>query len=203
MIITIDLDGVVFDLNKIIKDIFIKYNLEYFTPKTWTFDGYPENIKQEIYKSFKTDAVVNTPLIDNKIRNTIYTLNLESSIYFVSSRFKDLHKPTIERMLNEFPFLDNSQILLTDNQSKTPILKQLKSNLHIDDSPSVIQECLDNKINCIMISNEDSEYNKHLKNKVFHTSSLNNVIDYLYSFYKAEYLPNFHLAVQDTFIKNH
>lgn len=203
MIITIDLDGVIFDLNQINRYVFKENNLDYISPKSWDMNEYPNHIRNEIYKRFKTNDVANTPIINNKIRDTLYVLNLENSIYFVSSRFKELHKPTIERMLYEFPFLDNSQIILTDNQSKIPILKHMKSDLHIDDSPYVIQECLNNEVNCIMISNGETQYNHSLRNKVFHMKSLDNIKDYLYSFYKDEYLPNFNLAIRDMFIKNH
>ena len=68
-------------------------------------------------------------------------------------------------------YIPSENIHITDFD-KVQLAKFLKLDVIFDDSPIVIQNCLDNNIPCVMISTPVTPYNHHLRNKVEHYTSL-------------------------------
>lgn len=178
-VISIDIDDVIQDLNLLIREVCKLNNFDYIPVQTWTFDEYPDYMRKRFYETFHTEKVVHTPFVNNKIKNVINWINENYELHIVSSRSNIIHQSTIEKFAKEFPNILSERIHLVDGGSKIPVLKEINSILHIDDSPKVIQECLDNNINCMMISNENTLYNHSLRNSTMHIKSLDHIDQYL------------------------
>ena len=55
---------------------------------------------------------------------------------------------------------------------KSDILKDLQPDIHFDDSPYVVRGCLEKNVNVVMISNNSTLYNHHLRPFVEHYTNL-------------------------------
>jgi hypothetical protein len=61
---------------------------------------------------------------------------------------------------------------LIHSKPKLDALKEYKIDLCFDDAPHVISDCIANNIDVVMISNDDTPYNHHLRDSVEHYSDL-------------------------------
>ncbi len=57
-------------------------------------------------------------------------------------------------------------------QPKVEVLKEIGTELHFDDSPNVVGDCLREGVNIAMISNDTTLYNHYLRNRVQHYTDL-------------------------------
>ena len=60
--------------------------------------------------------------------------------------------------------MDN--IIDVNGHTKIKAIKENGIDLVIDDSPIVVEECLDAGIDCVMISNSKTLYNHYLRDKI-------------------------------------
>lgn len=56
--------------------------------------------------------------------------------------------------------------------AKIDVLKEIKTDLHFDDGPHVVSDCIRHGVNIAMISNPNTLYNHHLRDKVKYYSDL-------------------------------
>ena len=67
------------------------------------------------------------------------------------------------KMLIEFPEFFTIDRLFFSKNKKSSILKYMDLETHFDDSPEVIEDLKNNKVNYTMISNDDTLYNHDLR----------------------------------------
>lgn len=173
MIITIDLDNTLLNSHETFKTFCDKYNYPLYLPiKDWHFNDQTPETKHFLNEAIVSDKISET-LFDGKIWNKkipriLEILSEKHTIYFISSRSTNMqHKTKIQLLENNIK-LAKIKVLCTGNISKIDTLKAFKTNLHIDDAPNIIEECISNNIPHIMYSNEMTPYNHHLRSKANH-----------------------------------
>lgn len=85
-------------------------------------------------------------------------------IVLITARGKLLTKPTIEMVNRLFPEITDINFVEMD-QSKIDIMKSKSIDIWIDDAPHGVMDALKEKIPTIMVSNNYTKYNWHVRNK--------------------------------------
>lgn len=176
--IAIDLDNTIFNVEPIYKNGF--KNLIYYPPQTWDlFKCYPKKIALEIIESFKNGDLFKCKPFYDDYPELIRDLRYKYKLYYVTTRqsaqdpviFNGKQIPSV--VYNTYKQLtynciksELSDIIISKDQDKIDSFKRLDVNCVIDDSPIVIEKCLENKIDCVMISDDNMHYNHYLRNKV-------------------------------------
>ena len=185
MIIGLDLDNTVFNAEPIFKMGF-KYfhNYKYYLPQDHNlYNCYPKEVADKIMEYFKTKPGYDTKPFNPRYSWLIWEWQQKYDLKVITSRTTDYgdcyffgdivrKKVSFARMwtyeqLEKYGMrvpMDN--IIDLNAQTKIDAIKEQKVDLMIDDSPIVIQECIDNGIDCIMISTAKTPYNQHLRPKV-------------------------------------
>lgn len=185
MNIGIDLDNCVFDLEPLYKQAFNHTQYSYTRPKKWDiYEEYPKEIADYLLKIFASDAIFYTPLLNQKIPYVLNKLNNIHNVQVITARLGNNkiininnHKQSLltykthEQLKRSNIHIQSSNINVTQ-KSKINTIKKHKIDIMFDDSPHIIEECLTNNINCVMISNEKTLYNHYLRNKVKYYSDL-------------------------------
>lgn len=170
MRIGFDLDNTLLD-TKILKYVFEKNNMRYYPAINWDMSNYPDNIRQEIFKLFKSDMMIHKNTLPFAVE-LIKKLKAEGhKIVVITARDKSLEKKTIELVHELF---DVKCLVVGLHDSKLDLLEHYEIDLWIDDSPR-IEEYFEAGISCIMISNEDTLYNHHLRNKIEWVDSVESI----------------------------
>ena len=176
MKIGIDLDAVLFDISVIFKEANESLGIEYIPPDVWSMDCYTADVKMEIFRRLKDpEHVGNMPLTEPLIDLVEHFYNWKKEghdLYIVSSRYRECHHITRTLCEYMFPMMDDIHLV---TESKKDKLIELDIDVHIDDGPHVVEECIQNEIPIIMISNEKTPYNYYLRDKVSHTYSILNI----------------------------
>jgi len=182
--ISLDLDNTVFDLEPVYKmgfKAFPKY--KYTRPTAWAlYECYPKDVSDKILEYFKTIENYKTPIIDIRYPKLIHKWQQKHNIKVITSRrsnepdlyfFGDIVRKkvswvryqTYEQIWRAGMYFEMDNIIQTTTHSKIDTIKENNIDLVIDDSPIVIEECLDAGIDCIMISNSKTLYNHYLRDK--------------------------------------
>jgi len=165
MYIGVDLDDTLFDLNT---PIFKRINEEFGTSyknnaiQDWDLSTFPSEIRKRIFECYK-DASIMGQLIPfiwsgDKIREW---KKQDHDVYTITSRCRELVYPTIA-MVNRHFGHDIDSVPVTEGP-KTEYFKHFELDVWIDDSPHGVQESLDLGIRTIMISNDETKYNHHMR----------------------------------------
>lgn len=174
MRITFDLDSVIFDLNALMKIAFQERGQKYVYPKSWDMNRcYSPEIAARMYELFQDDRLYQTPLLDTKMPYILNSLMQRPGweVLFVTER-------VLKQPEKSYMQLKNAGINCTYEQIydqigfKSDILKDIKPDIHFDDSPVVVKGCLKKNVPVVMISNKTTPYNYYLRNQVEHYSSL-------------------------------
>lgn len=166
MIIGLDLDGVIFDVNKVIEMIHIENGFNYIPAPIWSIkESFPKELVSKIYDAFNS--------IDRMVDNVPLTLPQTAINFWVNKRLQEGHEvhtvsnrslhiaeATKVKVKELIPNISSVNII---QGSKINTLKELKVDVMIDDSPIVINECILNGIGTIMISNNKTLYNHNLR----------------------------------------
>lgn len=174
MNISFDLDNVIFNMEPIYQKAFDGTGLTYYKPKFWNVrDCYPEQVANNLIKLFGDDMLYQMKVIDDELP---YIINKVLSMKgfdtsFVTERLKKQPLKTHNQLLRNGIICSREQVY-DEYPPKIEVLKKIKSDLHFDDSPNVVEDCLRNGVDIIMISNDDTLYNHHLRSKVEHYNSL-------------------------------
>ena len=184
--ISIDLDWTLFDLEPIIKSAFKGSREKYTRQKFFLIqDCYSPEIVKKLERLLNSKLFYETPLLDQKIPDILnrvyfsgqYNVNYvtDRSLYSLDEYFlenqtinegleKNLDK-TIKQLINsKIPC--NKENVFELKMRKIEVLKKIKSELHFDDAPHIIESCQKNGIPCVMISNDKTLYNHFLRDKV-------------------------------------
>lgn len=184
-VLGLDLDNTVFDAEPIYKMGFAYFHkYKYFRPPVWyIYDCYPKEVADKIIEYFKTKPGYDTKPFNPKYSWLLWEWQQKYDLKIITSRSTDYgtcyffgdivrKKVTFARawtydQLEKYHMrvpMDN--IIDLGTHTKLEAIKEQKVDLMIDDSPIVIEECLDNGIDCAMVSNAKTPYNHYLRNKV-------------------------------------
>lgn len=168
MKISFDLDSVIFD----IKPLYIQANqelgFEYKKPWHWDIDKcYPANVTARLFELFKDDVLYKMPLISAEYSTILNNLlqDPEYQVFFVTQRCLQQPQKSFQQLLGAGINCRYDQVY-DKPQPKVEVLKEIQTDLHFDDSPIVVSNCLRDGINIAMISNNDTLYNHYLRNYV-------------------------------------
>lgn len=174
MKVSFDLDSVIFDLNALMSRAFTGSGQKYTYPTNWNiYACYSADIAQKMECLFRDDYLYQTPLLDKKMPEILNSLmkRPDLEVCFVTER-------RTKQPLKTFNQLKSAGINCSFNQvydqegAKADILKQINTDLHFDDSPIVVKGCLEQHVPIVMISNNTTPYNYHLRNRVEHYVNL-------------------------------
>lgn len=174
MKISFDLDSVIFDIEPLYIQANREFGVEYKRAWHWDIDKcYPANVTARLLELFKDDSLYTMPLISQE-----YPLILNSILrdpryetFFVTQR-------RLQQPEKSFAQLRNAGINCTfaqvydKKQPKVEVLKEIGTDLHFDDGPHVVGDCLREGVNIAMISNDSTMYNHYLRDRVEHYKDL-------------------------------
>lgn len=191
MNIGLDLDNCVFDLDPLYQQAFYNTQYTYSIPSTYdVYKCYPKEIGDILKRIFSSKAIFYTEVLDPLgivLLNRIYKQG-HHDIYILSSRIGDttpktfmhtqwngLIYETYQQLVRAGLKLPIFNINITHG-NKLDTIKEKRIGLMIDDSPSVIESCIKNKIPCAMISTEKTKYNHYLRPQVEYFNKVSDII---------------------------
>jgi len=173
-VITIDIDDVIFDTNRpLFRRAYEICGKPFVATTDYAMSNIPDDVRNEFFKLIYSDAIYQGRLCDDRIP---YWLNLLMrnpwyKVIFVSARPASQTRGT-------FAQIRNNGIKLTDTKklfcvgarqdfsgadimkrSKRDVILEMGSDLHIDDGPHNIAECIDAGIHAVLISNRKTTWN--------------------------------------------
>lgn len=174
MKVSFDLDSVIFDLSPIYKTAFQSFGKNYIKPMHWDlYQDYEPVIAERIQALFSDDILYTMPVLDSGIPGIINSLiaRPEMEVLFVTERCKKQPQKTFNQLRNAGINCTFDQVY-DQYGAKPEILQRLQPDVHFDDSPNVVKGCLERKIPIVMISNNSTLYNHHLRSVVPHYNCL-------------------------------
>ena len=164
MRIAIDLDNTVFDTARVIRGICERHNVDFdaFT----SYDPYqcvPKNVADEIMGAFDSPELRNIPVVNAQIPELLNRIIArdDTEIYFITERPIAMSDMDVKQLQNAGIVCDKTQIV--NHKPKIEALRKYNIDLCFDDSPNVVQDCITNNIDIVMISNPDTPYNHHMR----------------------------------------
>lgn len=174
-VLTFDLDNTIFDTTPVTKEAFRRCHKPFYYGTFFNVHkSYPKDVADTLTALFSDDIWFNTTLLNTEVPYMINQLNNHYDIYYVSNRFRQ-NKDSFDQLIRNGIECVSDQVIITSG-SKAKTLKDLDTRLHFDDSPHVIEDCLESKIPCHMISNHEMQYNYYLRDKVKYSKDLKEAI---------------------------
>ena len=177
--ITFDLDSVIFDIKPLYKTAFRRAGVPYQKPTSWNLNEAYNNemVINNLLELFGDDMLYQMPLLDKNIPYILNNLlkNPEYEILFVTERMHKQPAKTFDQLRGAGINCSYNQVV-DQVGLKSDILKDLKTTMHFDDGPLVVAGCLDKGVPVTMISNNDTLYNHHLRNRVQYYDTLHRAL---------------------------
>ena len=171
--ISIDLDNTIFDMATEYRAIIESHGCKYRSPVSYNVYncGYPTHVADALCEMFQSDTVYNTRVFDEKLPGALNAIYQDPRymLFYITER--DLSHGRDKTQLNNAGIICDD-FRLINYSPKVEILKKYKINLCFDDAPHVVAGCLENNIDVVMISNDDTAYNHHLRSQVEHYPNL-------------------------------
>ena len=183
--ISLDLDNTVFDLEPVYKLGFKSFpQYKYTIPTAWAlYECYPKDVSDKILGYFRSIENYKTPLLDKRYPRLISKWQQKHNVKVITSRRSNepdvlfrgepqrrmiswVRYQTYEQIWNAGMSFPIDSIIDVNGHTKIETIKKEGVDLVIDDSPIVIEECLEAGIDCVMISTRKTPYNHHLRDKV-------------------------------------
>lgn len=168
MKISFDLDNTIFDMEPIYKRANEEFGVPYKIPTHWDVDKcYPPNVTARLLELFADDSLYTMPLISAEypviLNNVLNNNNYET--FFVTQRMLQQPQKSFAQLRNAGINCRYDQV--HDNPTpKVDILQKIGVDVHFDDSPYVVDDCLRAGVNVVMISNDKTPYNHYLRRRV-------------------------------------
>lgn len=174
MRITFDLDDVIFDMSSLSREAFKRAGQPYKEQTSWDIEKiYDKSVCDNLVDLWSSDFLYTMPILDTRIPGILNALLLrhDMDILFVTERRLKQPEKTFTQLKNAGINCDFNQVI--DKEGfKADILTELKPDIHFDDSPNVVQGCMTNSVPVVMISNDATLYNHHLRDSVEHYPTL-------------------------------
>lgn len=172
--ISFDLDNVIFNMHPLYVEAFRRANKPYKKSTSWNIsEEYDADVCEYLYALWSDDMLYTMPVFDKQIPSMINDL-IQSDDYkviFVTQRMLKQPEKTFQQLVNAGIHCSFNQVY-DKNGQKADILQELKPDIHFDDSPYVVQGCLEKHIPIAMISNNATLYNHHCRPYVKYYTSL-------------------------------
>lgn len=174
MKISFDLDSVIFDIEPLYIQANQEFGVEYKRANHWDLDKcYPANVCARLLELFKDDSLYTMPLIsaeypvilNNLLRNPKYEVS------FVTQRRLQQPEKSFAQLRSAGINCKFAQVY-DKKQPKVEVLQEIGTDLHFDDGPHVVSDCLRAGVNVAMISNDSTLYNHHLRDRVQYYTDL-------------------------------
>ncbi|MBO7079865.1 MAG: hypothetical protein J6W64_08675 [Bacilli bacterium] len=175
-VLTFDLDNTIFDTTPVTREAFRRCHKPFYYGTFFNVHkSYPKDVADTLTALFSDDIWFHTNLLNEEVPYLINQLNNLYDVYYVSNRYRQ-NKDSYDQLVRNGINCVLDQVVITSG-SKTNTLKDLNTMLHFDDSPHVIEDCLQTKIPCHMISNHEMQYNYYLRDKVKYSKDLKEAIE--------------------------
>lgn len=177
-IISIDLDNTLFNIQPLYKSAF-PAGAHYTNPTSWDlYKCYPPEIADKIVENFKSQAIYHTSLLNESYPYLLHNMRNHHQLRFITTR-KSYKKPmpygdgyvpyahyeTYRQLLANGVRCALREVILTEDETKLEAIKAAHVDLVVDDSPIVIESCLANNIDNVLISTQNTPYNHYLREK--------------------------------------
>ena len=163
--IGVDLDNTLVDLNT---PVFERINKEFGTDykndeiRDWGLSTFPENIRKRIFDCYNDPTIMGQlkpfPWSKHKIRQM---KNSGHTVILITARNIDLTYPTVSLVRRHFE--NNIDKVIVVDGSKARHFQECELDVWIDDGPSGVQDAVNLGIRTIMISNNETKYNYHMR----------------------------------------
>ena len=174
MRISFDLDNVIFNIEPLYKRANSEFGVEFKRPTHWDVDKcYPSNVTARLFELFADDSLYTMPLISAEypmILNNILKNN-KYETFFVTQRVLQQPQKSFQQLRNAGINCHYEQVY-DKKAKKVDVLKELDIDLHFDDSPYVIADCMRTGVKVAMISNNHTLYNHHLRDQIQYYKNL-------------------------------
>lgn len=175
-IISIDLDNTLFNIQPIYRSGFGPH--QHYTPPTdWDLTKcYSKEIAAKIIAAFKSPAIFKTSLINDSYPYLLHNLRNFNQLRFITTRksdkkpvpYGDSYVPyelyeTYRQLLANGIRCAFKEVIPTKDETKLDAIRAAHIDLVIDDSPVVIEKCLEEGIDHVLISNQNTPYNHYLR----------------------------------------
>lgn len=174
MRITFDLDNVIFNMKPLYNEAFLRAGRDYIKQTSWDIDTiYEEDVCRNLINLWASDYLYTMPVLDKKIPQILNNLMAQNNmeILFVTERLLKQPEKSFKQLRNAGIKCSFSQVIDRPGL-KSDILKELQPDIHFDDSPYVIKGCIKKSVPVVMISNNSTLYNHHLRDKVEYYTNL-------------------------------
>ncbi len=174
MRLTFDLDSVIFDLRPLCRKAFAMAGEKYVQQTSWDVDSiYSPTVCNNLKQLWSDDILYEMPVLDKKMPYMLNNLMKQPDVevLFVTERRLKQPEKTFMQLKKAGIDCDFSQVFDQEGK-KSDILLEIKPTYHFDDSPYVVQGCLDKGVNIVMISNNSTLYNHYLRSRVEYYRSL-------------------------------
>jgi len=168
MRITFDLDDVIFNMKPLNMEAFRRAGQSYRKQTSWDIDKiYDKSVCDNLIYLWSSDFLYSMPVLDLEIPHVLNKLiaRPDMDVLFVTQRRLKQPQKTFEQLRNAGINCHLNQVIDQDGE-KADILQELKTDMHFDDSPHVVAGCIEKSVPIVMISNNATYYNHHLRNKV-------------------------------------
>ena len=132
-----------------------------------------ESVRKNLIDLWADDMLYQMSVLDKGMPYILNTLmaNKDYEILFVTERRLKQPEKTFRQLRSAGINCSFSQVYDRPGL-KSDILKDLQPDIHFDDSPYVVRGCLEKNVNVVMISNNSTLYNHHLRPFVEHYTNL-------------------------------
>jgi FMN phosphatase YigB (HAD superfamily) len=170
-IIGVDLDGTLLNIAEAEMKLLSNYNI-YDYPTDWGFKDYPYEVRQLLYKMFKTPEIMCDldpfPGVTNKVNEW---KSKGYDLIVITARDKEIEQETKKFVWELFQL---PCIVLNSHDKKQAFL-DTGINCWIDDNPENVIIAKNMGILSILISNITTPYNWHVRNKVNWVEALTDI----------------------------
>ena len=171
--IAIDLDNTVFDTARMIRGICAMHNVDFNNIKSYdVYQCVPKNVADEIMGAFNSPELRDMPVLNQEIPKTLNRIArcANTTVYFITERPVATADMDINQLRRAGIACDKNNIVHC--KPKIAALCEYNINLCFDDSPQIVLDCIEHNIDVVMISNDDTPYNHHLRGHVEHYPDL-------------------------------
>ena len=175
MRITFDLDSVIFNLKPVYMEAFRRANEPYIKPTSWEIEKiYSPKVCENLVQLWSDNFLYTMPVLDKEIPYILNGLiaNPNHEVFFVTERRLKQPEMTFMQLQRAGINCDFSQVFDQEGKKSDILRDIIKPDIHFDDSPFVVQGCLDKGVPVAMISNNSTLYNHFLRSRVEYYKSL-------------------------------